>query len=256
MSLDGWVDNIRLRRAHASALDKFTSRSVFAQLCATFYGWLGTLEDEKRSRWVAVRVERNSAKVLMSACIGHWRIESRALARARRRKAEEEAALDRAQRREADRVAILNDMSELLKRRRHQGGSPAENSVRPPWSRCLVCATVLRGALPFAVHGLTRFWLAGTKDAEMRNAYVYPPVLPCVFLPCPPTFRTLMRPLFLADGGHGGSTAGGYGRRGPGRGGADSVSSEGGEAAPEEEEGRLRLLRRQARPRVNAHALC
>jgi len=147
MSLDGWVDNIRLRRAHASALDKFTSRSVFAQLCATFYGWLGTLEDEKRSRWVAVRVERNSAKVLMSACIGHWRIESRALARARRRKAEEEAALDRAQRREADRVAILNDMSELLKRRRHQGGgSPAENSVRPLWSRCLVYATVLRGA--------------------------------------------------------------------------------------------------------------
>ena len=159
MSLDGWVDNIRLRRAHASALDKFTSRSVFAQLCATFYGWLGTLEDEKRSRWVAVRVERNSAKVLMSACIGHWRIESRALARARRRKAEEEAALDRAQRREADRVAILNDMSELLKRRRHQGGgSPAENSVRPLWSRCLVYATVLRGALPFVVHGLTRIW--------------------------------------------------------------------------------------------------
>jgi len=126
-----WLSYIKYRRRVGQALDRTASRRQYIGLRQTFFGWSEAMAGERRSRWLASRVESNSSKRLLAVMMGVWRIEARALARAARRKKEEEEALDRAQAREADRLAVLSDMAELLNRRRNPDLVPDPNLPDP-----------------------------------------------------------------------------------------------------------------------------
>lgn len=113
-----WVFEITDRRRVAQALDRTAGRRRHATMQLTFFGWCEAVIDERRSRWLASRVESNSWKRLLALTVGHWRIEARALARAAARKKEQAEAVERAKEREADRMAVLNNLAELVNRRR------------------------------------------------------------------------------------------------------------------------------------------
>jgi hypothetical protein len=101
------------------AVDRTAGRRCQTTMPLTFFGWCEAMAHERRSRWLASRVESNSCKRLLSLTMGHWRIEARALTRAAARQKEEAAALQRTQAREADRLAMLSSMAELVSRRRN-----------------------------------------------------------------------------------------------------------------------------------------
>ncbi len=114
-----WLSYITYSRRVAQALDRTAGRRRQTTMRLTFFGWCETMADERRSRWLASRVESNSCKRLLSLTLGYWRIEARALARAAAKKKQEADALERARAREADRLAVLNNVAELVSKRRN-----------------------------------------------------------------------------------------------------------------------------------------
>ena len=113
-----WVNDISYRRRVAQALDRTAFKRRLVAMRSFFFEWCEVGADERRSRWLESRVEKNTERRLLVLMIGQWRIESRALARTRGRKKELEEQADRAQQREADRVQVLTEMAEMLNRRR------------------------------------------------------------------------------------------------------------------------------------------
>lgn len=121
-----WLSYINYSRRVAQALDRTAGRRRHTTMRLTFFGWCETMADERRSRWLASRVESNSCKRMLSLTMGYWRIEARALARAAAKQKEEEDALERARAREADRLAVLNNMAELVSKRRNPNVSQSQ----------------------------------------------------------------------------------------------------------------------------------
>lgn len=134
-----WVNDIRYRRRVAQALDRTAFKRRLLIMRSFFFEWCEVGADERRSRWLASRVEKNSERRLLALMIGQWRIEARALSRAMKRRKEEEQQADRAQQREADRVQVLTEMAEMLNRRRADPllqnlppGAPLEANMPDP----------------------------------------------------------------------------------------------------------------------------